>query len=685
MNSKQVSQMPERIGLDNYLTEPTQPLPVELTRQRPTGVWAFIVRQWILLLPLATAIVGSAILQNTFVDEHSELLPAVFFAAALLITAAMMHQRRMYQTNLNLVERLVINERLTHLHRLSLSLNQSLDAEQVVQAILDHARTSLSAEAAAFWLRGDFVPSNLLVQEQRNQPVPVIALPDELPDVDDNSDNESSLRSQWRQMSATGFTTEIQHRLLEKWGESVSRGECLDATRHHRIEYGVADDPIMSSLLGESGSAVSMLMLWDSEVVGVLLLAAWQKRLSADEVMLLDAINFTAAPALQNARLYDDAQRRADRDSVTGLYNHRSIQQQLNNALARSKRNGTSLGVVMMDLNNFKFFNDTYGHIVGDDVLRMVGSCLTEVFRASDVLGRFGGDEFIAVLPDNGAEDTARACRRIAANLGKLYYEASDGMKIPIGMSFGWAIFPQDAKNSLDLVSKADAMLYEHKHGGMAISEEDQDLVYVARAQARDEFRKTKEATGSGSFGVLDALVTSIDNKDRYTRRHSEEVAGLALRIAQEMGYSDEEISTVCISGLLHDVGKIAIPDSVLRHPGKLNAEENKVMQQHAVFGALIVKDVPHHETVLDGVRHHHEKWDGTGYPDGLAGEKIPQMGRLLAVPDAYSAMITDRPYRKGFTPEAALAQIEEGKGTQFDPTIADAFIRVMTRSLQQA
>ncbi len=672
------NQIPERIGLEQYVAEPPHPLPLELISNRPVGVWAFVVRQWILLLPLATAIVGSALLQNTYVDDHTDLLPAVFFAAALLITAAMMHQRRMYQTNLNLVERLVINERLTHLHRLSLSLNQSLDAQQVVETILEHARTSLSAESAAFWLRGDFVPSDFLEQERRTQPTKIVTASSPL---DDDLLDNSSLRGHWRLMSAMGFTTEDQRRLLAKWGESVSRGECLDAQHHHRIEYGVADDPIMGSLLGESGSAVSMLMLWDGEVVGVLLLAAWQKRLSADEVMLLDAINSTAAPALQNARLYDDAQRRADRDSVTGLYNHRSIQQQLNTALARGRRNGTSLGVVMMDLNNFKFFNDTYGHIVGDDVLRMVGSCLTEVFRTSDVLGRFGGDEFIAVLPDNGAEDTARACRRIAASLAKLYYEAADGARIPIGMSFGWAIYPQDAKNSLDLVSKADAMLYEHKHSGMTISEEEKDVVYTARAHARDEFRKIRESANSGSFGVLDALVTSIDNKDRYTRRHSEEVAGLALSIAQELGYSADDLRTVCISGLLHDVGKIAIPDSVLRHPGRLNAEENKVMQQHAAFGALIVKDVPHHETVLDGVRHHHEKWDGTGYPDGLAAENIPRMGRLLAVPDAYSAMITDRPYRKGFTPEAALSEIQAGKGGQFDPTIAEAFIRVMTRT----
>ena len=134
------------------------------------------------------------------------------------------------------------------------------------------------------------------------------------------------------------------------------------------------------------------------------------------------------------------------------------------------------------------------------------------------------------------------------------------------------------------------------------------------------------------------------------------------------------------ISGLLHDVGKIAVPDVLLRHPGRLGEEEARIMQQHPSFGALIIKDLPHLEQVLEGVRSHHERWDGQGYPDGLAGESIPLMGRMLAVADCYSAMTTDRPYRKGRTHEEALDEIETLAGIQFDPQIAPHFVRLMRR-----
>ena len=150
--------------------------------------------------------------------------------------------------------------------------------------------------------------------------------------------------------------------------------------------------------------------------------------------------------------------------------------------------------------------------------------------------------------------------------------------------------------------------------------------------------------------------------------------------MARQMEYSSETQRAVRIAGLLHDVGKIAVPDSVLRKPGRLNDDEFNIMQQHPVFGALIVKDVPNLPEVLGGIRHHHERFDGKGYPDKLRGEDIPLLGRLLAVPDCFSAMTTDRPYRKALTWSEAFSEIEKGKTTQFDPVMADAFLEVMAR-----
>jgi putative nucleotidyltransferase with HDIG domain len=187
------------------------------------------------------------------------------------------------------------------------------------------------------------------------------------------------------------------------------------------------------------------------------------------------------------------------------------------------------------------------------------------------------------------------------------------------------------------------------------------------------------------SFGVLDTLITAIDNRDRYTRRHSEQVMNYALLIAQEMELSPEMLDAVRTCGLLHDVGKVAVPDAILRKPGRLSQDETRLMQQHTEFGAMIIRNVPHLDRVLEGVRSHHEAFDGSGYPDALTGDTIPLMGRLLAVPVCFSAMTTDRPYRKALSTSQALEEIAAGRGTQFDPDVVDAFLRAMSTPAHMA
>ena len=189
------------------------------------------------------------------------------------------------------------------------------------------------------------------------------------------------------------------------------------------------------------------------------------------------------------------------------------------------------------------------------------------------------------------------------------------------------------------------------------------------------------------SFSILDAMVTAVDNKDSYTRRHSEDVTEYALWIAEELGVSTETQRVIRTGGLLHDVGKITVPDEILRKPGRLTPEEFEIMQRHPRMGALIVGAIPGMESILDAVRSHHERWDGKGYPDGTAGEETPLLGRLLAVADAFSAMTTDRPYRKGLEWEFALHEIKANIGTQFDPEMAEAFLRAARKrrtSLEQ-
>ena len=245
--------------------------------------------------------------------------------------------------------------------------------------------------------------------------------------------------------------------------------------------------------------------------------------------------------------------------------------------------------------------------------------------------------------------------------------EAGSDRIIPYSLSIGIACYPDEAKSRNELVYTADQDMYREKK----------------LAHGANPVRKTARKPGSNSgesFDLLDSMVSAVDNKDYYTRAHSEEVTEYALWIAQELGLSEEAMKTIRNAGLLHDVGKIGIPDEILRKPGLLSDEEYDVMKQHPVVGAMIVSSIPGMADIIPGVRHHHERWDGKGYPDGLAGETIPLLARLLAVADTFSAMTTDRPYRKGMNWEVAISKIRQGTNTQFDASCVSAFTRAIDK-----
>lgn len=363
----------------------------------------------------------------------------------------------------------------------------------------------------------------------------------------------------------------------------------------------------------------------------------------------------------------------AERDGLTGLLNHRTIHARLEEAL---KANGNScLAVMMLDMDRFKQYNDLYGHPMGDQILRHVASHLVAACPDQSLIGRCGGDEFFVILVATDAMQAAKQAQMIRERITAHPFINPEGTALPLRLCFGIADTSAVGNTSAALVAAADAALYESKHrGGDAVT-----LHCVEQDETRDDLGRT-------AYTVLEALVTAIDHKDHYTRAHSEHMTGFALQLSQAFGCSDEICNVVRIAGMLHDVGKIGVPDSILRKPGKLTHDEYEIMKSHVVLSAAIIHGLPRLGDVLDAVAHHHERWDGTGYPKGLAGEQIPLLGRIMAIADAFSAMTMDRPYRAGKPVEEALAEVMLQAGAQFDPTLVPLFVQtVRTQMSKQA
>nr|MDQ3044680.1 diguanylate cyclase [Chloroflexota bacterium] len=279
--------------------------------------------------------------------------------------------------------------------------------------------------------------------------------------------------------------------------------------------------------------------------------------------------------------------------------------------------------------------------------------------------GRYGGDEFLIVQPHSAPGDA----RELASELLEAAREATvmvSRQAIPISLSVGIAAFPEHGISRNDLIATAYAAMYQVKQlGGGEFSLEG---------------RVTRSLEAS-SFGALSGLVRAVDRKDRFTKVHSELVRETAVRFCQDLGLSADQIEALEIAGELHDIGKIAVPDAVLCKPGHLSDDDRQMMQQHVIFSELMVKGVPHLPLVLEAIANHHERWDGDGYPFRKRGASIPLLGRIMALADAYSAMVHDRPYRKGRHVEAVIAELRAGAGTQFDPEFVEPYI-VTVRAL---
>lgn len=427
-------------------------------------------------------------------------------------------------------------------------------------------------------------------------------------------------------------------------------------------------DPAYRRAVDDVISEVCVPLRHGEQVAGILNVESVDKTLTELDREVLELFALQVSVVLNNARAAGELRQRADQDALTGLLNHRALMEGLDRVLAVPE---PRCAVLMLDINDFKLFNDSYGHLAGDAILSQVAATLSAVCRQGDLAGRYGGDEFALVLPGAMPEVAERIAARLAQAARDRPFIAPGGAMIPLVISVGVAVAPADGCTRRELLAVADAAMYRAK--GALTSSPTSLLDHVAG-----------DLLGATPFGMLLGLVTAVDGKDHYTAVHSADVTRLALMLADALGLSESERRTLSVAGALHDVGKIGVPDAILRKPGRLTVDEMAAIRRHVEVGAAIVRGVFDDPDVLMAIAEHHERWDGDGYPYALRGDETSLPGRIMQVADAASAMRLDRPYRAGLPDAEVVARLRAGAGTQFDPTLVEPFIAAYLRGVAE-
>jgi diguanylate cyclase (GGDEF)-like protein len=421
-------------------------------------------------------------------------------------------------------------------------------------------------------------------------------------------------------------------------------------------------------------SIVYLPLIIKDQGIGSLVLASRKPNAySHRQIRLLEQLALQVATPIENAQLYARAEQRSRIDELTGLFNRRHFEERLKEEIGRHSRYGNVFSMLLLDLDNFKTYNDIYGHPAGDILLNQIGKIIKGCVRSADQAFRYGGDEFAVILPQATMDDARVVAERVREQIAKEMEEKEIGVTCSIGV----AIYPADGLISGELVTVADTALYYAKRTGG-------NRVYLSSKILSEPTDNAEAYARHNALSAIYALVSTVEAKDPYTYGHSRKVNTYAIGLAEAIELSPEEISRVSTAALLHDIGKIGVPDEVLNKKEKLNEEDLEAIKSHPRLGATIVGNIPNLAPCASIILHHHERWDGSGYPEGVKGEQISVEARILAIADSFEAMSSARPYRPALSLEDAVKALRQGAGTQFDPYLVEVFIGIVQAGLPE-
>ncbi len=404
---------------------------------------------------------------------------------------------------------------------------------------------------------------------------------------------------------------------------------------------------------------------------------------------------------VQNSSLYEKVAQNSHLDSLTNLYSHRKFHELLSQELLYAESNKTKVSVIIFDINNMGEINRDYGHSKGDEVIKLVANKINENIKKQDIAARYGGDKISVILRNIDAEEAKYLAEYLTYSLSCCLVDDIG----PINkVSVGIATYPDDSMDKEKLLILAEQAVLVSKTKGYnngrstIVSTQDYDFwddaalnsfaTVMAKRHSQlginfeealvEQFQNENIVSQNHLIEVVTSLASAIDAKDEYTKDHSSSVSRYSVALAKAINLPDKEVERIKLGALLHDIGKIGIPEYVLTKPDKLTAEEFKIIQQHPTIGVeKILEPNPLLHDLIPIVKYHHEQWNGKGYPCGLKAEEIPLAARIVAIADTYHALISDRPYRRGMSVEKACSILEEGAGIQWDKELVRQFISI--------